>query len=271
MAMKIWHQSFAQLDALPKYRAALEEHLNAAAAPGTEIVLHGMDPATKPAYEPGKKDLAFPYFQYLHANQFLNLVMKAEQEGYDAYLISTFPDPYLDIARTLVDIPVVGFGFSSMHTATYLGRRFGIICFVEDLMPYYVENVRKYGLERLGGDIRFLGLQYSDIHAGFEDPTLVIETFSRVARELIQTDGVDVILPGEGPLGLLLHRNGIHRIDEVPIMDGFATTLKQAEMLVSLRRTSDMRVTRRGYFFQRPLQTRIDELQEFYFGAGTRG
>jgi len=65
--------------------------------------------------------------------------MQAEREGYDAYLMSTFPDPYLDIAQTLVDIPVVGFGFSSMHTASYLGRHFGIICFLEDLMPYYVE------------------------------------------------------------------------------------------------------------------------------------
>jgi Asp/Glu/hydantoin racemase len=266
MAMKIWHQSYAQLDAHVGYRIALEKHLNATAAPGTEIVLHGMDPATKPAFETGKKDLAYPYLQYLHANQFLSAVMQAEQEGYDAFLLSTFPDPYLDVAKSLVDIPVVGFGFSSMHTAAYLGRRFGIITFLKDLMPYYVENVRKYGLEKIGGDIRFLGLQYSDIHAGFKDPTRVVETFSRVAREMIETDGVDVLLAGEGPLGLLLHSNGIHRIDDVPIMDGFATTLKTAEMLVSLRRTSGMSVTRQGYFSQRPPQQRIDEVRKFYFG-----
>ncbi len=266
MTMKIWHQSYAQLDAHTVYRAALEEHLNSVAAPETEIVIHGMDPATKPAFETGKKDLAYPYFQFLHANQFLDYVMQAEREGYDAYLMSTFPDPYLDIAQTLVDIPVVGFGFSSMHTAAYLGRHFGIICFLEDLMPYYVENVRKYGLERLGGDIRCLGLSYTDIHAGFEDPSLVIETFSKVARELMETAGVDVILAGEGPLGLLLHKNGIHRIDDAPIIDGFATTLKTAEMLVSLRRSSGMSVARRGYFHHRPPQQRIDELQKFYFG-----
>jgi allantoin racemase len=266
MSMKIWHQSFAQLDAHTVYRAALEDHLNSVAAPGTEVVIHGMDPATKPAFEAGKKDLAYPYFQFLHANQFLSYVMQAEQEGYDAYLLSTFPDPYLDIAKTLVDIPVVGFGFSSMHTAAYLGCHFGIICFLQDLMPYYVDNVRKYGLERLGGDIRCLGLSYAEIHAGFEDPRLVIDTFSRVARELIETAGVDVILAGEGPLGLLLHTNGIHRIEDVPIIDGFATTLKTAEMLVSLRRSSGMRVARRGYFNHRPPPQRIDELKKFYFG-----
>ena len=42
--MRLWHQSFAQLDKLPVYRAALEEHLKKVAAPGTEIVMHGMAP-----------------------------------------------------------------------------------------------------------------------------------------------------------------------------------------------------------------------------------
>jgi Asp/Glu/hydantoin racemase len=264
--MRIWHQSFAQLDALPVYREALQAHLNACAMPGTEIVMHGMDPRTKPAFEPGKKDIAYPYFQFLHANQFLDNVMQAEREGYDAFLMSTFPDPYLDVARTLVDIPVVGFGFSSMHVAASLGSHFGIICFLKDLMPHYVENVRKYRLDGLGGTIRHIGLAYADIHKGFQDPTPVIEAFTRIAREMIETQGVDVLLAGEGPLGLLLHRNGIHRIDEVPIVDGFATTLKTAEMLVQLRRSSGMRVARQGFFFNRPSPQRIAELQRFYFG-----
>ena len=265
MTMKIWHQSFAQLDALPVYREALEAHLRKAAAPGTEVVIHGMDPRTKPAFETGKTDIAYPYLQFLHANQFLDNVMQAEKEGYDAFLMSTFPDPYLEVARTLVDIPVIGFGFSSMHTAAYLGRRFGIVCFLRDLMPHYVENVRKYGMDHLGGPIRALGLAYADIHKGFADPQPVIETFTRVAREMIETDGVDVLLAGEGPLSLLLHSNGIHRIDEVPIVDGFATTLKAGEMMVGLRRSSGMTVTRQGFFSNRPSQQRIDELQRFYF------
>lgn len=266
MTMRIWHQSFAQLDALPVYRDALQAHLDACAMPGTEVVMHGMDPRTKPAFEPGKKDIAYPYFQFLHANQFLDNVMQAEREGYDAFLMSTFPDPYLDVARTLVDIPVVGFGFSSMHVAASLGSHFGIICFLKDLMPHYVENVRKYRLDGLGGTIRHLGLEYADIHKGFQDPAPVIEAFTRVARGMIETQGVDVLLAGEGPLGLLLQRNGIHRIDEVPIVDGFATTLKTAEMLVQLRRSSGMRVARQGFFFNRPAPQRIAELQRFYFG-----
>jgi Asp/Glu/hydantoin racemase len=260
--MRLWHQSFAQLDKMPAYKSGLEAHLKKVAAPETEIVMHGIAPGTHTTLQPGK-DIGFPYIQHLHSLQFLDTVMQAEAEGYDAYLLSTLPDPYLQIAQSLVDIPVVGFGFSSMHTASYLGRKFGIVCFIRELVPYYEENIRKYGLERLAGPVRHLGLYFDDVNRGYEDPAAVIEAFTGIVRELI-TEGVDAVIPGEAPLGLLLQRSGVHRVDEVPVIDGIATTVKAAEMLVGLKRCSQMSITRQGYFYARPAAERIDELKRFY-------
>ena len=62
------------------------------------------------------------------------------------------------------------------------------------------------------------------------------------------------------PLNLLLQRAGVQRVDDVPVIDSFATTVKMAEMLVSLKRSSGMSVTRQGYFYAQPSQGRIDEL-----------
>ena len=263
MTIRLWHQSFSQLDKLPVYEQALADHMKMAASPGTEIVLHGMAPDTHKSNFPGRKDVTYPYFHYLHTTQFLDSVRQAEAEGYDGFLLSTFPDPGLQIAQSIVDIPVVGYGFSSMHTAAYLGRKFGIVSFLEPLLPLYAENVRLYGLERLGGPTALLGLTYDDVHRGYSDPTQVIEAFTRAARKLME-QGVDVILAGEAPLGLLLQRSGIHRVDDAVVIDGLATTLKTAEMLVGLRRSSDMRVTRRGFFHARPPEERIDEVLRFY-------
>ena len=263
--MRLWHQSFAQLDKLPVYRAAMEEHLEKVSAPGTEIVMHGMAPGTHTTMQPGK-DIGYPYIQHLHSLQFLEGVMQAEKEGYDGYLLSTLPDPYLQLAQSLVDIPVVGLGFSSMHMASFLGTRFGIVTFIPEVIPYYEENVRKYGLERLGGPVRHLGLYFDDVQRGFNDPGPVVEAFTRVVRELI-AEGVNAVIPGEVPLNLLLQRTGVHRIDDVPVIDGLATTVKTAEMLVGLRRCSKMEVTRRGYFHARPSEERIDELLRFYRGT----
>jgi Asp/Glu/hydantoin racemase len=260
--MRLWHQSFAQLEKMPEYRSALEQHLKKVAAPGTEIDMHGMAPGSHTTMQPGR-DIGYPYIQHLHSLQFLDTVRQAEQEGYDAYLLSTLPDPYLQLAQSLVDIPVVGFGFTSMHTASYLGRKFGIICFIKELVPYYAENVRKYGLEAIAGPVRHLGMQFDEVNRGYTDPTPVIEAFTRVVRELIN-EGVDTIIPGEAPLGMLLQRNGVQRIDEVPIIDGLATTVKTAEMLVGLHHCSQMRVTRQGYFYARPPEGRVEELLRFY-------
>lgn len=153
--MRLWHQSFAQLDKLPAYRAGLEAHLKKVSAPGTEIVMHGMAPGTHTTMQPGK-DVGYPYIQHLHSLQFLESVLQAENEGYDAYLLSTLPDPYLQVAQSLVDIPVVGFGSSSMHTASYLGRRFCASTAANDAALHRNEMSaqRRCRMRALDGDFR---------------------------------------------------------------------------------------------------------------------
>ena len=155
-------------------------------------------------------------------------------------------------------------GFSCMHTASYLGRKFGIVTFIKEMPPYYQENIRKYGLDQLGGPVRHLGLYFDDVQRGFENPKPVVEQFTKVVRAMIEEEGIDSVIPGELPLHLLLQRAGVHRIDETPVIDGLAVTVKTAEMLVSLRKTSGMRVTRQNYFYAKPDDVRFDELHAFY-------
>jgi Asp/Glu/hydantoin racemase len=261
--MKLWHQSFAQLDKLPQYVTAIREHLDKVAAPGTSIDIHGMRPGSHTTMQPGK-DIGYSYVQHMHSLQFLDAVRQAEKEGYDAFLLSTIPDPYLQIAQSIVDIPVVGMGFSCMHTAAYVGRRFGMVTFIKEMPPLYQDNIRKYGLERLGGPVRHLGLYFDDVQNGFANPAPVVEKFTQVVREMVEQDGIDVVIPGELPMHLMLQRAGVHRIDEVPVIDGLAVTVKMAEMLVSLRRTSGLTVNRQNYFYAKPADVRFDELKAFY-------
>jgi Asp/Glu/hydantoin racemase len=151
-----------------------------------------------------------------------------------------------------------------MHTASYVGRKFGIVTFIKEMPPLYQDNIRKYGLERLGGPVRHLGFYFDDVQKGFEDPKPVVDRFVQVVREMVEQDGIDVVIPGELPMHLMLHRAGCHRVDEVPVMDGLGVTVKMAEMLVTLRRTSGLRVNRQNYFYAKPDDVRFDELKSFY-------
>lgn len=262
MPMRIWHQSFTVLQDLGPYAEALASQVKRLTRPDTEVVLHGMAPGTYPTNYPGT-DIQFAVAQYLHGTQFLAGALRAQQENYDAFLLCTLPEPALAEIRSVLDIPVVGYCESALHTACYLGQRIGILSFIEGMIPLVEKNVLRHGLGSRFGGIRPVGFGFQDVLAGYANPAPLIERFRTAARRMI-ADGIDVIIPGEAPLCTLLSQHGVSRVDDVPVVDAFATSLLTAEMLVDLRRKLGLSVNRRGYFFSAPPPERLGEMTRFY-------
>lgn len=260
--MKIWHQSFTVLEDLSPYRDALERHFAKVARPDTKIDLHGMQVGTYRSNYPGS-DIRHAAFQYVHGLQFMAAALKAQQEGYDVFALSTLPEPALREIRALVNIPVVGYGEAAMLTACMLGRKFGVLLFIDDMDELIAQNAVNHGLaSRFAGAVP-VGFTFNDVLKGFEDPTELIERFRSSARKLI-AQGADVIIPGEAPLNVLLAQNGIAEVDGVPILDSLATWIKQAETLGDLRRLCGIKTSRKGYFHSLPDPGRISEIFSFY-------
>lgn len=262
MGIRIWHQSFTVLEKLGPYHEAQKKHLERVKRPDTEIVMHGMHADTYRTNYPGE-DIRFVAFQRLHGLQFIAAGLQAAEEGYDAYAIATLPDPWLRETRSLVDIPVVGYGESAMLAACSLGQRFGILVFIPEMAEQMAENVRLYGLtDRFvgAGDV---GFRFNDVLAAYGGDTApLIERFKASARAMI-AQGADVIIPGEAPLCVILAANKCTEVDGVPVMDSLGAWVKQAEMLVDMRRAG-VKASRRGYFQQLPTRERVKELQAFY-------
>ncbi|MFJ7882404.1 aspartate/glutamate racemase family protein [Pseudomonas sp. NPDC096917] len=262
MSIRIWHQSFTVLSDLGAYDEALREHFRKVARPDTEIYLHGMRPGTYRSNYPGD-DIKYSSLQYLHGLQFMAAGLNAQYQGFDAYAISTLPEPALKETRSLLNIPVVGYGESAMLTACMLGRKFGVLVFIDELADLVTENAKRHGLgERLAG-IRHVGFHFADVLAAFDDPSELIERFRTAARGLIAT-GAEVIIPGEAPLNVLLARHGINEVDGVPVLDSLGAWIKQAEAMVDLRRALGTRPCNHGYFSARPATARVREVFEFY-------
>jgi Asp/Glu/hydantoin racemase len=262
MSMRLWHQSFTVLADLPAYEAALAAHFRALARPGTEIVMHGMRPGTYETEYPGV-DIRHHVLQHLHTSQFIAAALAAEREGFDAYAIMSIPDIGLREARAIVDVPVVGYGESAMLTACTLGARFGVLTFIEDFPELIADNVARYGLRERCAGSRPAGFGFRDVLAGFSEPEPLLERFRAAARALIR-DGADVIIPGEAPLNVLLALNGLNRVDDCPVVDSIGATIKMAETLVDLRRSTGLAPSRKGYFRSRPPARRVGELMRFY-------
>lgn len=265
MAMKIWHQSFTTLARVPEYDAALRKHVKAVVRPDTEVVVHGTHPGThghKKTDGPST-DVGFSYFQSLHMHQFAYAAIMAEEQGFDAFALCTLPEPGLQEIKSLVNIPVVGYGESAMYTACQLGRKFGVLLFIKEMIPQIENNVRLLGLETRCAAIRYVGFPSSEVIPAAGVPEHVIDIFMDNARQLI-ADGADVIIAGEVPLSLLLQRAGINRVDDVPVIDAVACTLKSAEVLVDLKRQLGISRSTQGYYQALPPRDRVKELTELY-------
>lgn len=262
MGIRIWHQSFTVLQDLGAYDAALKAHFKRVARPDTEIIMHGMQPGTYRSNYPGE-DIRHAGFQHLHSLQFLAAGVQAEEDGFDAYAISTLPDPGLREIRSLLKIPTVGYGESAMLTSCLLGAKFSILLFINEMTDLLADNARKYGLrERMVG-VSDVGFRFTDVLAGFSDPAPLIERFRAAARAQIAT-GAEVIIPGEAPLCVLLASQGVSNVDGVPVLDSLSCWIKQAELLVDLKRNSGIERCQRGYYNDPPDRERLREVLDFY-------
>lgn len=262
MSIRIWHQSFTVLQDLGAYDDALRQHFRKVARPDTEIVMHGMRPGTYRTNYPGD-DIRHVSIQYLHGLQFMEAGWQAQKEGFDAYAISTLPDPALREIRSLLSIPVVGYGESAMLASRSLGSRFSILVFIPELAEQLADNALRYGFGPHLADSTHVGFVFGDVLKAFAEPGPLIERFRAAARAQIAR-GSQVIIPGEAPLCVLLARNGISDVDGVPVLDSLSCWIKQAEMMVDMRRANGLAPCRKGYFHEPPPADRIEEIFRFY-------
>jgi allantoin racemase len=260
--MRIWHQSFTVLDDVPHYRDALARHLRSQAQPGTTIDLHGMRPGTYPSDYPGTH-IGYAYLSGLHREQFVEGALRAQDEGYDAYFIATIPDTAYEEVRTLVDIPVVTVGHTSLLAAAALGDCVGIVNFIAALEPQLRRNARTYRLDALLGPVVQVEAAFHDVMAAYADPKPLIEAFERAARQAI-ADGANVIVPGEGPLNVFLADQGVARVDDVPVLDSLGTCIRTAEMRAAQYAGCGLRPHRAGFYGETPPRALVDAARAFY-------
>ncbi|MEK4384435.1 aspartate/glutamate racemase family protein [Solibacillus sp. FSL W7-1464] len=260
--MKIWHQSLTSIEDIPEYRDAVIQHILKIARPDVDVVLHGMTNDTYPENYPGHY-ITYNYLQSLHKEQFIRNALIAEKAGYDAVFIGTIPDVGLIEARALVDIPVIGYGQASLHMASMLGSKIGIVNFLAPLADQLRFNAQQYGLAQKLGPIVQADIGFYDIMDGYKNPQPIIDKFIAAAKIAI-AQGADVIIPGEGPMNIFLATHHIHHVGNVPIIDSFGTGIKMCESLVDLQKVSGMTMTRVGYYNEKPPTEIVEKLRDYY-------
>jgi allantoin racemase len=264
--MRIWHQSFTVLQDLPAYVEALKERIGAVVREDTEVVLHGQIPGTYTSDYPGT-DLAYSMLYWMHGLQWIAAAREAEKQGFDAMVLASIAGPMAQEIRTIVDIPVIGYGEAAFNLAGVYGRRAGMLFFIKERLDFWPEQLRSWGLgERFAG-IEHAGVSFREVLEAHVDATKRDGVVARIVAQgekLVRETGADVIVPGEMPLNLLLSKANVKTIAGATVIDGIATSFKFAELLVDLKRVSGMKPSGHGFFHAAPDRGRVQQVLEFY-------
>lgn len=245
MSIRIWHQSGAPFASMGGYSTLLQSHVAEVVAEGTIVEFHGLDPALYAGRAPADV-LKFAYARHLILGQIVENCVLAEQQGFDAVAIASYNDPLVREARSIVDIPVVSMAESSMLLSCSAARRFALVTLTPENVPRLEEIVDRHGLGQRISGIHPMQPRITEreLVAAFDRPESVLAAFDRVACSAIEA-GAELVIPAEGVLNELIYAHRHHRVDDVPILDCVGATFLHAELMVRMRRSSDLVVGRR--------------------------
>jgi Asp/Glu/hydantoin racemase len=263
--MRIWEQGLVATYSLPGYKELILEHYAQYQRPGTEIVIHGVrDDAGETAARIAGRAVNYAYLHRFHDTQIIENVRRAEREGFDAVIIGVLQDPGLQVARSVVDIPVIGYGEVSMLTACMHGSRFAFVGINPDMDPLIRNMIRDQGLESRAAPTAYMECGYPDLHDAVNGkPQRFLAAFRTAAQKAMREHGVDVLLPGQTIIAELLWREGLRELDGALVLDPRLPLLRMAEMLVDMRRAG-FGVSRRGFFWNKPPADLEQGVRDFY-------
>jgi allantoin racemase len=253
--IRIWYQSYVDEENGRTYWDRLRAHLATIADSGTKIDIHGITP---------HDNYAHPIVEFRCAREVICNAVRAEREGYDAFVIGHFQDAGLYEARSVVDIPVVALGEASMLHACQLGQRSGIVTINPRYIPWFHHQITKYGLDRRVTGVHAMQFEPGQILKAYESQDLAREVehlFAEQAKPLV-ANGCEVLIPGGGIPMLLFSALRGHVVNGAPVVNGIPIVVKSAETAVKLRRLVGLGPSRVGDFIKPPPEI-VAEFMEY--------
>ncbi|MEQ9121514.1 MAG: aspartate/glutamate racemase family protein [Alphaproteobacteria bacterium] len=259
--MRFWYQSVTREGSFPTYRATLGRLLDAAAGPDVELDVPGI------RRQGGTGD---PYRSraFLETVEILENVHRAQEEGYDAFLIGNLFDPGLREAREIADIPVLSLGESVLQTAETMGETIGFVSINKKFEPRLQDVlVRRRMADKVAGMSSMQVPSMADLEAAGADGAATAELCARFmkAAEATVDAGAEVVIAAGGVVMAIVADQGLHRTPSgAPIVNGVAALVQQAKAAVTLRRLMGGVYTSPRLTYAKPSQPEIAGFRKAY-------
>lgn len=244
--MKFWWQSTVDYAKHPSFVAALQRHAARIVSPGDTVSFHGMDADLGHGLPQADVILSPAVFASIVVPLFMRNVLKAQQQGCDAFIIGTFAEPALRELRSMATIPVVSAFEASVLAGCSVAPRIALVTLSEQTVPYLEASIARHRLAT-----RISGIQLVDrvmvettLDQQFEAPEAYLERFRAATRSAIAA-GADAVIPAEGVVAAIVAVNGLREVDDVPVIDAVGVAILAAEHAVTLQRRLGLHASRR--------------------------
>jgi len=256
--MKLWYQSLAREAQDIAYGADLKRVIASVVEPGTTVHLQGLA---------GSAGIGahYRFLEYHDTREVLQNAIRAEKEGFDAFLIGNITDAGLDTARELLNIPVLGLSETSLHVASLMAPSFGLVAIAERWKVKLMQLVERYGMRGKLAGIEVMETSPIELRAAFRDDARrsdVIARFTAAAEKLL-TQGAEAIIPAGGEVSAFVIDAGLHEIGRAPVVTGIYELLKMGEMAVKLKALTG-RFTSKRFSYAPPTGDLLLRIREAY-------
>lgn len=256
--MKLWYQSLARQTESTPYGVILKRVIDSCADPGTSVHVQGVTQAAGIGVH-------YRFLEYHDMRDVIYNAIRAEREGYDAFLIGNISDAGLREAREMVNLPVLGLAETSFHLACMMGANFALVTISEKWTPRIVENARRYGLERQLVGVEAMDTSPLELKKAMVDPQHrknIIARFVAAAERLV-AGGAEVVIPAGGDIIVFLAEAGIYEIRRAPILNGIIELIKMGEMAAKLKSMTG-RFTSKRLGYAAPSGDFLERVRSFY-------
>ena len=256
--MKLWYQSLARQAQTIDYGADLRKVISAAAEPGTTVHIQGLAEAAGIGAH-------YRFLEYHDTKEVIDNAMRAEKEGFDAFLVGNITDAGVREARELINIPVLGLSETSMHVASIMGANFGLVAIAERWIPRLMENVERYGFTRKLAGIELMETSPIELRKAFRNEARRKDVMARftAAAEKLLARGAEVIIPAGGEVGVFVTEAGLFEIGRAPVVNGIFELIKMGEMAVRLRALTG-RFTSKRFVYAPPTGEFLETIRAHY-------
>lgn len=176
------------------------------------------------ALGPGEIQAAAPIFH--------EAFREAERRGYDAVVPLGMLDLGVDGGRGVVDIPVIAPLQAVYCVAAQLGDQFGVVCYHKSAIARQRAQTVAYGFEPWIAGRRASGFYVDQIA---ENRDQMVESFLMAARDLIDKDGAQVIIPmGITQCPVQMKPDWLAAELGVPVVEGIGAPIRMAALMAAL-------------------------------------